>query len=108
MKLDYPAHPVLCNRMLQVAVWELGTKKSHVTVSIISIISALLLDGELSLDFSLGSQLHHHELSFSVTLVPVLADTLKKLMEIPNFGVEFFKAWVKIPGVSIIRKHKWF
>lgn len=106
--MDYPAHPMLCNRRLQVAIWELGTEKSDVTVSIITIISALLLDVKFSLDFSLGSQLHHHEISFSVTLVPVLADTAKKLTKILYFGVEFFKAWVKIQGVSNIRKYKWF
>lgn len=95
---------MVCNRRLQVAVWALGTKKSNVTVSIIIIISAPLLDVEFSLDFSLGSQLPHHEISFSVTLVPVLADTVKKLTKILNCGVQFFKAWVEIQGVSNIRK----
>lgn len=95
---------MVCNRRLQVAVWALGTKKSNVTVSIITIISAPLLDVEFSLDFSLGSQLPHHEISFSVTLVPVLADTVKKLTKILNCGVQFFKAWVEIQGVSNIRK----
>lgn len=73
-------------------------------MSIITIISALLLDVKFSLGFSLGSHLHHHEISFSVTLVPVLADTVKKLTKILNFGVEFFKAQVKIQGVNNIRK----
>lgn len=82
----------------------LGIKKSNVTGSILTIISALLLDVEFSLDFSLGSQLPHHEISLSVTLVPVLADTVKKLMKILNCGVQFFEAWVKIQGVSNIRK----
>lgn len=95
---------MVCNRRLQVAVWALGTKKSNVTVSIIIIISAPLLDVEFSLDFSLGSQLPHHEISFSVTLVPVLADTVKKLTKILNCGVQFFKAWVEVQGVSNIRK----
>lgn len=84
------------------------TNKSNVTVSIITIIFALLLDVEFSLDFPLASHLHHHEISFSVTLVPVLADTVKKLMKSLNFEVEFFKAWDKIQGVSNIRKYKLF
>lgn len=70
----------------------MGTKNSNVTVSIVTIISALLLDVKFSLDFSLASHLHHHEISFPVTLVPVLADTVKKLTKILNFGVEFFRA----------------
>lgn len=99
---------MICNRRLQVAVWELGTKKSNVTVSIITIISALLWDVEFSSEFSVGSQLHHGEISFSVTVVAVLAATVKKLSKILNFGVELFRARVKIQVVSNIRKYKWF
>lgn len=52
-KLENPGCPVLRNRGLQVAVWELGAKKWDVTMFLITVMSALLLDVVSSSDFSI-------------------------------------------------------